>query len=249
MFPISDDNPRRHLTPYVNYGLIGVCVLAFLWQVSLGQRGEELAIYQLGMIPARLLGGQELPPELVIVPAWATVFTSMFMHGGWLHLGGNMLYLWIFGDNIEDSMGHVRYLVFYLACGVAAALAQGVTNSTSVIPMVGASGAISGVLGAYILLHPGATVRVLIFLGFFVTVAHVPALIVLGVWFALQLFSGLAAAGDQPGVAFWAHVGGFVAGLALVPLFKRRAIPMLERSANRPFRVERRRGPWGGPWG
>jgi membrane associated rhomboid family serine protease len=249
MFPISDDNPRRHLTPYVNYGIIGVCVLAFLWQVSLGQRGEELTIYQLGMIPARLLGGKELPADLVIVPAWATIFTSMFMHGGWLHLGGNMLYLWIFGDNIEDSMGHGRYLAFYLICGVAAALAQGLTNPSSVIPMVGASGAISGVLGAYILLHPGATVRVLIFLGFFITVARIPALIVLGVWFALQLISGLAASGDQPGVAVWAHVGGFVAGLALVPLFKRRTVPMLERPYHRPFQVERRRGPWGGPWG
>ena len=126
------------------------------------------------------------------LPPWATILTSMFMHGGWLHLGGNMLYLWIFGDNIEDSMGHGRFLVFYLLCGAAAALAQGLVDPASEIPMVGASGAISGVLGAYILLHPGATVRVLIFLGFFVTVAHVPALIVLGIWFLLQLFSGFA---------------------------------------------------------
>jgi membrane associated rhomboid family serine protease len=249
MFPISDDNPRRHLTPYVNYGIIAACVLVFLWQASLGERGGEIAFYQLGMIPARLFGGEELRPELIVVPAWATIFTSMFMHGGWLHLGGNMLYLWIFGDNIEDSMGHGRYALFYLLCGAAAALGQGLVDPTSTIPMVGASGAISGVLGGYILLHPGATVRVLIFLGFFVTVAHVPALIVLGVWFALQLFSGLAAPLGEPGVAFWAHVGGFVAGLALITFFKRREVPMLEQPRNRPFRMERRKGPWGGPWG
>jgi membrane associated rhomboid family serine protease len=247
MFPISDDNPRRHLTPFVNYSVIAACVLVFLWQASLGDEREIIAVYQLGMIPARLLGGEELPPDIVLVPAWATVFTSMFMHGGWLHLGGNMLYLWIFGDNIEDSMGHGRYLVFYLLCGAAAALTQGLINPVSTIPMVGASGAISGVLGAYMLLHPGATVRVLVFLGFFVTVVHIPALIVLGVWFALQLFSGLAAPVDQPGVAFWAHVGGFVAGLVLVGFFKRRDVPMLERPHHRAFEVERRRGPWGGP--
>jgi membrane associated rhomboid family serine protease len=249
MFPISDDNPRRHLTPYVNYTIIAGCVLVFLWQASLGERGGEIAFYQLGMIPARLLGGEELRPELIVVPAWATIFTSMFMHGGWLHLGGNMLYLWIFGDNIEDSMGHGRYLAFYILCGTAAALAQGFVDPTSTIPMVGASGAISGVLGGYILLHPGATVRVLIFLGFFITVAHIPALIVLGVWFALQLFSGLATPVDQPGVAFWAHIGGFVAGLALVTFFKRRDVPMLERPHHRAFEIERPKGRWGGPWG
>ncbi len=249
MFPISDDNPRRHLTPYVNYGAIAACVLVFLWQASLGPREGEISIYQLGMIPARLLGDQDLPPDLIVVPAWATIFTSMFMHGGWLHLGGNMLYLWIFGDNIEDSMGHGRYVAFYLVCGAAAALTQGWMDPTSTIPMVGASGAISGVLGAYILLHPGATVRVLIFIFFFVTVVHIPALIVLGVWFALQLVSGLATPVDQPGVAFWAHIGGFVAGVALVPFFRRRDVPLLERPHHRPFELEGRKGPWGGPWG
>ncbi len=249
MFPISDDNPRRHLTPYVNYAAIVACVLVFLWQASLADEREIIAVYQLGMIPARLLGGEELPPEIVLVPAWATIFTSMFMHGGWLHLGGNMLYLWVFGDNIEDSMGHGRYLVFYLLCGVAAALTQGFINPASTIPMVGASGAISGVLGAYMLLHPGATVRVLVFLGFFVTVVHIPALIVLGAWFALQLFSGLSAPVDQPGVAFWAHIGGFVGGLVFVGFFKRRDVPVLERRHHRAFEIEPRRGPWGGPWG
>jgi membrane associated rhomboid family serine protease len=247
MFPISDDNPRRHLTPYVNYTLIGACALVFLWQLSLGDRASQEAVYGLGMIPARLIGGEELPPDFPAVPAWATIFTSMFMHGGWLHLGGNMLYLWIFGDNIEDCMGHVRYLAFYLLCGIAAALTQGFVYPDSTVPMVGASGAISGVLGAYILLHPGATVRVLIFLGFFVTMAYIPALIVLGIWFALQLFSGLAPGGEA-GVAFWAHIGGFVAGLVLVSFFRRPGVPMLERPRHRPFHIETRRRPRG-PWG
>ena len=156
-----------------------------------------------------------------------------------------MLYLWIFGDNIEDSMGHVRFLVFYLLCGTAAALAQGFVDPASAIPMVGASGAISGVLGGYILLHPRATVRVLIFLGLFITVAHVPAMIVLGIWFLLQLVSGFATPAEGGGVAFWAHIGGFVAGFLLISLFKRRYIHILEKPHHKPFEIERRRGPWG----
>jgi membrane associated rhomboid family serine protease len=245
LFPISDDNPRRHLTPVVNYTIIAICVLVFLGQASLGPQGEA-AIYSFGFIPARFFGHAELVPELAVTPPWVTVFTSMFMHGGWLHLGSNMLYLWIFGDNIEDSMGHAKYLVFYLLCGIAAAFAQGMIDPASATPMVGASGAIAGVLGGYILLHPRATVRVLIFLGFFVTVTHVPALIVLGIWFALQLFSGLATpTASGGGVAFWAHIGGFVAGMVLVPLFKRRRVPLLEKPHHRPFELERRRGPWG----
>ena len=244
MFPISDDNPRIN-TPYVTWSIIGVCVLVFFWQLSLGANGGELAVYQFGMIPARLFGTAQLDPELAAVPAWSTVFTSMFMHGGWMHLGFNMLFLWIFGDNVEDSMGHVRYLVFYLTCGVAAALAQGLVNPDSTIPMVGASGAISGVLGAYVLLHPRATVRVLIILGIFVTMAHLPAMIVLGIWFATQILSGALTPVGQPGVAFWAHIGGFVAGMVLVPLFKKRDVALFQPARSRPFEIERRRGPWG----
>jgi membrane associated rhomboid family serine protease len=162
-----------------------------------------------------------------------------------MHLAGNMLYLWIFGDNIEDSMGHIRFLAFYLLCAVAAALAQGLIDPASEIPMIGASGAISGVLGGYILLHPAATIRVFIFLGFFFTVAYVPAWIVLGVWFLLQLVSATGISAGEPGVAFMAHIGGFVAGFALVSLFKRRGVPILEPPRHRPFQIERRRGPWG----
>jgi membrane associated rhomboid family serine protease len=197
------------------------------------------------MIPARLFGEAELPAGIPSVSPSATIFTSMFMHGGLLHLGGNMLFLWIFGDNVEDSMGHARYLVFYLLSGVAAALAQAWVEPTSTIPMVGASGAISGVLGAYILLHPQATVRTLIILGFFVTMVHVPALIVLGLWFAMQFFAAFATPTGDGGVAFWAHVGGFVAGLVLVPFFKKRDVALRQPSRSRAFQTERRRGPWG----
>jgi membrane associated rhomboid family serine protease len=164
MIPLRDDNPSNS-TPFVTYTCIALCVLAFLWQFSLGEGGQR-AIYALGVIPAVLLGDAQLPPELAVVPPSVTVLTSMFMHGGWMHLIGNMLYLWIFGDNVEDSMGHGRYLVFYVLCGVAAALAQALPEPNSEIPMVGASGAISGVLGAYVLLHPHARVLVVIPLGF-----------------------------------------------------------------------------------
>jgi membrane associated rhomboid family serine protease len=241
MFPISDDNPRRHLTPYVNYAIIAACVLVYLWQAALGPEGGDRAVLALGMIPARLFGYGELPPDLVYVPAWATILTSMFMHGGFLHLGGNMLYLWIFGDNIEDSMGHIRFAIFYLLSGTAAALAQGFVDPQSEVPMIGASGAISGVLGAYILLHPGAAVRVLVF----VRVVNIPAIIVLGVWFLMQLLSAASPSAGEAGVAFFAHIGGFIAGLALVTFFKRRDIPMLEKPRTKPFQIERRRGPWG----
>jgi len=244
MFPISDDNPRID-TPTVTWSIIAVCVLVFFWQLSLGQNAGEIAFYQFGMIPARLFGTAELDPGLAAIPPWSTVFTSMFMHGGWLHLGFNMLFLWIFGDNVEDSMGHVRFLVFYLLCGVAAAMAQALVNPGSTIPMVGASGAISGVLGAYLLLHPHATVRTVIFLGLFVTMMHLPALIVLGLWFLMQLASAAFANSGEPGVAFWAHIGGFVAGMALVPVFKKSGVPLFQPAHYRPFQIERRRGPWG----
>jgi len=246
MFPISDDNPRTRLrTPFVAWALIAANVAVFVWQFSLGPQAGQAVVYSLGMIPARLFTPAELPPELAVVPAWATIFTSMFMHGGWLHLGGNMLFLWIFGDNVEDSMGHVRFLTFYVLCGAAAALTQGVLSPTSPVPMVGASGAISGVLGAYLLLHPRATVRVLIFLGIFVTMAYVPAMLVLGIWFLGQLWSAAATPPGEPGVAFAAHIGGFVAGMALVGFFKRRGVGLFQPPHHRAWQTERRRGPWG----
>ncbi len=243
MFPLSDDNPRE-IVPVVTWGIIAACVVVFLWQLSLGQAGT-VAAYAYGMIPARLAGLRTLPPEIVTVPAWLTVFTSLFMHGGWLHLGGNMLYLWIFGDNVEDSMGHGRFAVFYLLCGAAAASTQALADPASTIPLIGASGAIAGVLGAYILLHPRATVRTLVFLIIFVTIVRIPAIILLGLWFLLQFANAAATPVDQPGVAFWAHVGGFIAGMVLIPLFKKRGVGLLQPPRSRAFDMEPRRGPWG----
>jgi membrane associated rhomboid family serine protease len=223
MIPLRDDNPSGS-KPIVTITFIIICVLVFLWEFSLGAEGGQRAVYALGVIPAVLLGAAQLPPELAVVPPTATIFTSMFMHGGWMHLIGNMLYLWIFGDNVEDSMGHGRYLVFYFLCGVAAVFAQALPEPNSEIPMVGASGAISGVLGAYVLLHPHAKVLVAIPFGFILHTMRLPAGLVLALWFGLQLLSNTMSSGEGGGVAFRAHIGGFVAGMLLVAVFKRRNV-------------------------
>jgi membrane associated rhomboid family serine protease len=228
MIPIRDDNPA-HRPPLVTVAFIAVCVAVFLWQLSLDPRAQEAAVYSWGMIPAVLLGEARLPAELARVPPAMTLVTSMFLHGSWGHLLGNMLYLWIFGNNIEDRLGHGRFVLFYLACGLGAAAAQILPDPGSRIPMIGASGAISGVLGAYMLLYPHARILVLIPLGF-MFLHHVRAVWLLGVWFALQIISALAAPPGAGGVAWWAHIGGFVAGLVL-------ALPLR--------RAVRRRGPWG----
>ncbi len=223
MIPLKDDNPTR-TTPFVNWTLMGLCVVVFLWQLGLGPRGNQEAIYALGVIPAVLLEGARLPPEIALVPPEMTIFTSMFMHGGWLHLIGNMLYLWIFGDNVEDSMGHLRFIIFYLVCGTVAVFAQALPDTQSTIPMIGASGAISGVLGAYLLLYPHARVVVLIPLGFLSQVILLPAGIVLALWFGLQLLQSAITPKDVAGIAFGAHIGGFIGGMALVALFKSRRV-------------------------
>jgi len=227
MFPLKDDNPSS-IAPAVSWTVMALCIVVFLWQVSLGSREGQEAVYALGAIPAVLLQGAHLPPEIALVSPLATVFTSMFMHGGWLHLIGNMLYLWIFADNVEDSMGHVRFVIFYLLCGVAAVFAQALPDSGSTIPMIGASGAISGVLGAYVLLFPHARVLVLIPIGIIVQIVRLPAWMVLGLWFALQLLQSLLTPKGVAGIAFGAHIGGFVAGMALVPLFKRRRVRLFK---------------------
>ena len=233
LIPLKDSNPLRWIGfPFVTVALIAACVLAFLWQVSLGPAQNRI-IYALGAIPAVVTGERALPPGVAIVPAELTLVTSMFLHGSWLHLGGNMLFLWIFGDNVEDAMGHVRFLVFYLVCGVAAALAHVYFNLGSEIPTVGASGAVSGVLGAYLVLHPRAQVMTL-FLRFFITL---PAFVVLGIWIALQIFSASMEMGGKAGggVAWWAHIGGFAVGAILVVPFRRRGVPLLERDGAPPL--------------
>ncbi|HLS82683.1 MAG TPA: rhomboid family intramembrane serine protease [Steroidobacter sp.] len=221
MIPLRDDNPSG-IVPLVTIAFIVLCVLVFLWQVSLGPVQGQQIIYALGVVPAVLLGGRDLPPELALVPPAMTTLTSMFMHGGWLHLIGNMLYLWIFGDNVEDSMGHARFVVFYVLCGLAAVFAQALPEPESTIPMVGASGAISGVLGAYLLLYPHARVLVAVPFGFILHMVRIPAGVVLALWFGMQLLSNMMATASEGGVAFRAHIGGFITGMALIPFFKRR---------------------------
>ncbi len=237
-FPLYDDNPTRR-TPVITIAFIILCVAVYLWQLSLGVRGGERAVYSYGVIPAVLFGYADLPAPLRVIPAWASIVTSMFMHGGLLHLAGNMLYLWIFGNNVEDSMGRGRFIVFYLLCGTAAALAQSIAHPTSEIPMLGASGAIGGVPGAYLVLHPRANVGVLVWFIIIVRIITVPAVLVLGVWFAGQILSGVTTptTDDGGGVAFWAHVGGFVAGVVLIPFFKRSNVQLLEPGHSRAFVV------------
>ena len=171
--PLFDDNPSRH-TPWVAWMIIAACVLVFMWQQSLPPQAERLAFFQYGFIPANASGAAPMPAEIAILPAWATMISAMFLHGGWMHVGGNMLYLWIFGDNVEDSMGPWRFVVFYLLCGAAAALAQFMIGPTSRVPMVGASGGIAGVLGAYLILHPRAAIRTfLLILIFILSLIHI----------------------------------------------------------------------------
>lgn len=234
MIPISDDiRPRR--TPVVTWGIIVACIGVYIWETSLG-RDMDAALAVFGFTPASLLTGYMPAPRLGEVPAGITILTSMFLHGSVLHVAGNMLYLWIFGHNVEDATGHIRFLIFYLLCGIAAALTLAYIDPASRLPMVGASGAISGVLAAYVLLFPRARVLVIVPLGIIFYPFRIAAVWVVGFWFLLQLLSAAATRPDQPGVAWWAHVGGFVTGLLLTPFFKSADFPL--------FGKPRRRGPW-----
>ena len=226
MFPVGDEPVRGGPPPVVTFALIALNVLAFL--IELAQPSEaalQSFIQAWGVVPREYAAAQDLPPAIPL-PFWTTLFTSMFLHGGWMHLGGNMLYLWIFGDNLEKVMGAGRFIVFYLICGLAASLAHIVFGPGSNIPAVGASGAISGVLGGYLVLFPQNRVRVLTRGG----MAHVPALVVLGLWIVIQFVNGIgsmATTSETGGVAYMAHIGGFVAGLLLVKLMASRQRPAL----------------------
>jgi membrane associated rhomboid family serine protease len=217
MFPIGDERVQGGPAPVVTLGLIAVNVVAFFVELAQPTEGALQAFIQAwGVVPQEYSQAQDLPPTIPL-PFWSTLLTSMFLHGGWLHLGGNMLYLWIFGDNLEKVMGAARFLAFYVACGLAASFAHIAFGPGSAIPAVGASGAISGVLGGYLLLFPRNRVRVLTRGG----IAHVPAIVVLGLWIVIQLINGvgsMAATTESAGVAYMAHIGGFVAGLVLVKL-------------------------------
>jgi membrane associated rhomboid family serine protease len=222
MIPLRDDQPRFS-TPFLTYFLIGLNLLIYFFEATLDMRNQQTLLVQLGLVPAHvtalLTGTRHLNPVAVVL----TVLTSMFLHGSWLHVIGNMWFLWIFGDNVEDYLGHFKYLLFYLLSGVAAALAQVVLTPHSIVPTVGASGAIAGVLGAYFVLYPRA--RVLTW--FFIFFLQVPAWVMLGYWFVMQFLSGaatsLAYAGNSSGgIAFWAHVGGFIAGVVMIKIFPER---------------------------
>ena len=235
MIPLHDDIPSSRI-PYVNYAMIACCSITFLLQLT-GPQGAGSLVERLGMIPARVMHPDQeiivterepvrLPNGQIgvrqqkraaapsLVPAVLTVLTCIFLHGGWMHFGGNMLFLWIFGDNVEDRLGHAGFFIFYLFTGAAASLSHLVTAPQSMIPTIGASGAIAGVMGAYMFLHPKAQVKALIPLGYFMQIMVLPAPLFLGIWFAMQFFSGVASisATESTGVAWWAHIGGFVVG-------------------------------------
>lgn len=228
MIPLKDDNPTSG-KPIATYIFIILCIVVFFMQLGSQSYKTGQLFYSYGLIPSVLMGNNQLPMDLYAVPAIATIFTSMFMHGGFMHLIGNMLYMWIFADNIEDNLGAKRFIVFYLLCGIGAAMTQVLMDTNSQVPMVGASGAIGGVLGAYLINHPNAKVLVLIPFGFFSQLLKIRALYVLGFWFILQFIS------SGGGVAYAAHIGGFVSGVILILFFnkkKRRKTKILK-------------GPWG----
>ena len=235
MFPLHDDNPSRG-PAIVTVLLIALNVAVWMLVQGLGtEPALSHSVCTLGLIPAELLGyarpGTAVPVgegvDCVLGhPNWLTPFTSMFLHAGWIHIIGNMWFLWVFGNNVEDELGHARFFVFYILCGLAAAATQTLASPTSPLPMIGASGAIGGVLGAYVVRFPHARVLTLIFLGFFVRTIWVPAWLMLGYWFLLQFLGGLPTLGsEEGGVAFWAHIGGFVAGAVLVTIMRQRALP------------------------
>src|SRR4030043_1421 len=216
MIPIRDAI-RSKTFPIVNVILIGLNILAFIWQLSQGPHLKE-AFFLYGIVPLRY-SDPGLSAEFTPIQQWLPFLTSMFLHGGFLHILGNMWFLYIFGDNIEDRLGHIRYLIFYLFCGVAAGLIHLLTNWNANVPTIGASGAISGVMGAYLLLYPRSKILTLVFIFFFIQFIEIPAFIFLGIWFLLQLFSAGLTPSNVGGVAFWAHVGGFAAGLVFIKIF------------------------------
>jgi rhomboid family protein len=221
MIPLRDINPTERFA-IITVVLIILNTAVFVYELTLHQPAGEVFINAFALVPAKLFAPGPLTGETV--PAMATVFTSMFMHGGLLHLAGNMLYLWIFGNNIEDATGRFRFLLFYLACGAAAAYAHAYANRFSMVPMIGASGAVSGVLGAYLMLYPRARVVTLVFFGFYIRTMEIPAMAVLGLWFGLQFVNALFESGSRGGVAWYAHVAGFATGMLLIGFFKKKDV-------------------------
>lgn len=252
MFPLRDENPTE-LTPLLTVAFIAANVAVWLLVQGGGTGAAFLgSLCSYGTIPAELTGRLQEGTWVRLGPyecrggglTWGTILTSMFLHGGWMHLLGNMWFLWVFGNNIEDSMGHLRFIAFYLLCGAVAAVAHVLSAPGSAVPTVGASGAISGVMGAYLVLYPRVRIHTLFFFFIFIKVIPLPAWIMLGYWFVLQLLLGASAPAAGGGVAFWAHVGGFVAGLLLVKLFEQERLVEAKRAKKRLTRDELRRVGW-----
>jgi membrane associated rhomboid family serine protease len=233
--PIKDINRRIWVRfHYVTVALIALCAAVFALQIAGGAESGQRGIYGLGIIPAVLFGDAGLDPELVLVPSTLTLLTSLFLHGGFMHLIGNMLFLWVFGDNVEDSMGHARFLAFYLVCGVVAGIAHALSDPSSQVPTIGASGAVSGVLGAYLVLHPRVKIWVLAFVWL---PLKLPAWVVLGLWAVLQLANTFLAGAAASGVAWWAHIAGFAAGAGLIRFFKYPHVVLFNQSEDGDIKV------------
>ena len=235
MIPLKDDNPTN-TRPIITYCLIAICLLVFIIELSLSSYRDGTFFYSFGLIPSVLLGKLKLSQDLYVIPSYITVITSMFVHGGFMHLIGNMLYMWIFADNIEESIGKIKFLIFYLLCGIGAAMAQVFTDANSQIPMVGASGAIGGILGAYLINYPKAKVLVLIPFGFFSQLIKIKAIYVLGFWFVLQFINSALSTSKGGGVAYSAHIGGFICGIILILIFNKKKIKKNKKII---------KGPWG----
>ena len=230
MFPIKDDNPTES-RPYVTCALIGLNILIFFYQIGLEENIRTSLIFEYGFKPSQLFSNansMNLKQSSLL-----TIFTSMFLHGGLFHLLGNMLFLWIYGNNVEDSMGHIKFLIFYLLCGLAASLLQAIVSFDSSIPMIGASGAVSGVLSAYFLLYPKARVLTLVVLLIFITFIRIPAGLLIGFWFLSQIINAYFNDPNSPGVAWYAHIGGFLMGLLLIPFFKKKKFKFFSSGTNK----------------
>ena len=223
--PLHDQNPLR-VIPFqrVTFSLIVLCVVVFLYQQVLPGEQEQAFLLSYGMLPAVLFDHRVLAPELALLPAELTLLSSMFLHVGWMHLVGNMAFLWVFGDNVEDSMGHWRFLLFYLACGVIASFTHALAQSDSISPLIGASGGVSGIIGAYLMLHPRVKVIVLVLMR---VPLRLPAYWIIGFWIGLQIFSIVT--GAEGDTAWWAHIGGLIAGAIMIPFFKRGSVPLFDR--------------------
>lgn len=216
--PVTDSNQRSWIQyHYVTVALIAACIAVFVLQVVGGQEGYARMVYGLGTIPSVLFGLSELPGDVALLPAWLTLLTSMFLHGDMMHLAGNMLFLWVFGDNVEDAMGHHRFIAFYLLCGIIAAFAHAIVDPSSQVPTIGASGAVSGILGAYFILHPRVQVWIVVFA--FIPV-RLPTYLVLGAWALMQVIFSIWGGAESASVAWWAHIAGFAAGAGLIRYFR-----------------------------